>query len=431
LVLALLVTLSFPQTGTVHLASGPIEVSSELRLPAGAHDLTILGDHTVLRASANFQGRAILSCQGCRHVTLRNFAIDGNRAAIEKPLPLPPSDKSFASFYSNNGILIEDADRVEMDHVDFTNIANFAILVNHSHDVLLDHISVENSGSRNAKGRNNTSGGILVEQGTDTFTVADSIFRNIRGNAVWTHSYYGSPRNRSGKIANNKFFDIGRDAIQVGHATEVLVAGNTGNRIGYPVDLIDVEGGGTPVAIDTAGDVDRSDYEFNRFEEINGQCIDLDGFHDGIVRGNSCINRGKAEDYAFGHFGIVFNNANIDMQSQNILVEENELDGMKFGGIFVIGTGHRILRNRMRRLNTAHCNENRQQFGCSVLGEPDVLETGIYLGSHAERPAPARNNRIEGNTISGWKMKTRCIQAAPGLKLADNTIKGNACSDEQ
>lgn len=414
----------------VHLASGDIEISSELRLPAGAHDLTIAGDHTVLRASANFQGRAILSCQGCRRVTFRNFAIDGNRAALEKPLSLPPSDKAFASFYPNNGILIEDADGVAMDHVDFINVANFAILVNHSHDVFLDHISVENSGSRNAKGRNNTSGGILFEQGTDMFTVADSVFRNIRGNAVWTHSYYGSPRNQGGKIANNKFSDIARDAIQLGHATEVVVTGNTGNRIGYPVDLIDVEGGGTPVAIDTAGDVDRSNYEFNRFEEINGQCIDLDGFHDGAVRGNTCINRGKAEDYAFGHFGIVFNNSNIDMQSQNVLVEDNELDGMKFGGIFLIGTGHRILRNRMRHLNTAHCNENRQQFGCSVLNEPDVLETGIYLGSHAERPAAARNNRIEGNTIGGWKMKTRCIQAAPGVKLSDNTIRANVCTDE-
>jgi hypothetical protein len=431
LVLALLVTLSLPQTGTFQLASGNIEVSSELRLPAGSHDLIITGaDHTVLRASPNFRGRAILTCQGCRRITLRNFAIDGNRAALEKPLPLAPSDKAFASFYTNNGILLEDAAGVSVDHLDFSNIANFAILVNHSHDVLLNHILIENSGSRNAKGRNNTSGGILLEQGTDTFTVADSLFRNIRGNAVWTHSVYGSARNRSGKIANNKFFDIGRDAIQVGHATEVVVAGNTGSRIGFPVDLVDVEGGGTPVAIDTAGDVDRSDYEFNRFEEINGQCIDLDGFHDGIVRGNSCINRGKAEDYAFGHFGIVFNNANIDMQSQNILVEDNELEGMKFGGIFVIGTGHRILRNRMRRLNTAHCNENRQQFGCSVLGEPSVLEAGIYLGSHAERPAAARNNRIEGNTIDGWKMKTRCIQAAPGVKLSDNILKGNRCADD-
>src|SRR5260370_30275861 len=221
-----------------------MEVSSELRLPAGAHELTVVGDHTILRATASFHGRAILSCKSCRRVTFRNFAIDGNRATLEKPLPLPPSDKAFASFYPNNGILIEDADGVKMDHVDFTNITNFAILVNHSHDVLLDHISIENSGSRTAKGRNNTSGGILLEQGMDAFTVADSVFRNVRGNAVWTHSYYGSPRNRGGKIANNKFSDIGRDAIQVGHATEVLVAGNTGSRIGYPVDLIDVEGGG-------------------------------------------------------------------------------------------------------------------------------------------------------------------------------------------
>jgi hypothetical protein len=430
LVLALLVTLSFPQTGTVHLVPGSIEVASELRLPAGAHDLVISGDHTVLRASANFRGRAVLSCQGCRHVTFRNFAIDGNRAALEKPLPLPPSDKAFASFYPNNGILIEDADRVEMDHVDFTNIANFAILVNHSHDVVLGHITIEDSGSRNAKGRNNTSGGILLEQGTDAFTVSDSLFRNIRGNAVWTHSYYGAPRNRSGKIANNKFLDIARDAIQIGHATEVLVAGNTGSRIGYPVDLIDVEGGGTPVAIDTAGDVDQSDYESNRFEEINGQCIDLDGFHDGIVRRNTCINRGQAEDYAFGHFGIVFNNSNIDMQSQNITVENNEMDGMKFGGIFVIGTGHHIRNNRLRHLNTAHCNENQTQFGCSVLGEPDVLQSGIYLGSHADRPAPARDNIIEGNIITGWKMSTRCIAGAPNVKLSDNKISNNKCSDE-
>jgi hypothetical protein len=430
LILALLVTLSFPKTGTVHLPRGAVVVSSEMQLPAGAHDLTITGDHTVLRASPNFHGRALLSCKGCQRLTFRNFAIEGNRRALEKPLPLPPTDRSFASFYPNNGILIEDTDGLAMEHIDFSNITNFAILVNRSKNVLLEHISVTESGSRNDKGRNNTSGGILLEEGTDSFTVADSIFQDIRGNALWTHSCYGSPRNRSGKFANNKFSDIGRDAIQVGHATEVQVAGNTGKRIGLVVDLIDVEGRGTPVAIDTAGNVDRSTYEYNSFEEINGKCIDLDGFHDGTVRGNACINRGKPEDYAWGHFGIVFNNSNMDMQTQNILVEANELDGMKFGGIFVIGTGNRILRNRLRHINTAHCNENRERFGCSVLGEPDVLDTGIYLGSHAERPAPARDNLIEGNTIRGWKMKTRCIQAAPGVKPGDNTVKNNICTDE-
>jgi len=431
LVLAFLVALSFPSTGMFHLPSGTTEVSSELRLPDGAHDLTIAGgDHTVLHASASFQGRAVLSCHGCSRIKFYNFAIDGNRPALEKPQAIAECDQSFANVFPNNGILIDDADGPELDHVDFVNITSFAVLANHSRSVLLDHLSVRDSGSRNAKGRNNTSGGILLENGVDSFTVADSTFSNIRGNGVWTHSCSVNPRNRGGKIANNKFFDIGRDAIQIGHATGVTVAGNTGARIGMNVAEVDVEGGGTPVAIDTAGNVEGSVYEHNRFEEINGKCIDLDGFHDGTVRANTCINRGKPEDYAFGHFGIVFNNTDPGMQSENILVEENEFDGMKFGGIFLIGSRHRILRNRFRHLNTAHCNEQRAQFGCSALGEPEVLETGIYLGSHAEHPAPAHGNLIEGNIISGWKMKTRCIQAAPGVKLSDNTVKGNTCTDE-
>jgi hypothetical protein len=430
LVLAFLFALSFPQTGIVNLPSGVIAVSTELRLPAGAHDLNIIGNSTTLRASADFHGRAILSCQGCRRIELRNLTIDGHRDALEKPMAIPPSNQTFASAFPNNGLLFEDAHSVSLDHVDLIDIANFAILVSHSQNIMLDHIAVKNSGSRNAKGRNNSSGGILFEEGVESFTVAGSTFSGIRGNAVWTHSRNGSPRNQQGRIANNRFEDIGRDAIQVGHAIDVQVVGNQGARIGMNAALVDVEGGGTPVAIDTAGNVEHSSYDSNRFEEINGKCIDLDGFHDGTVRGNTCVNRGKPEDYAFGHFGIVFNNANPDMQSRNILVEDNQLDGMKFGGIFVIGTGHKILRNRLRHIDTAHCNENSRQFGCSVLGEPDVLDSGIYLGSHAEHPAPARGNVIEGNTIGGWKMKTRCIQSAPGVKLSDNTIKNNTCTDE-
>jgi hypothetical protein len=430
LILAFLIAVAIPATGTVRLPPGVTEVSAEIKIPDGAHDLVIVGDHTTLRAARDFHGRAILSCRGCRQITFSNFAIDGNRAALEKPLPFAPSDKTFVNVFPNNGILVEDADGVSIDRVDFTNITNFAALISHSKNVAIDHISVKDSGSRNAKGRNNTSGGILLEEGTEQFTVADSSFSGIRGNGVWTHSRYMAPRNRNGKILRNEFSGIGRDAIQVGHAVAVEVAGNHGERIGFPVEIIDVENGGTPVGIDTAGNVEQSTYERNRFEEINGKCIDLDGFHDGSVRGNICVNRRPPEDYPFGHFGIVFNNASIEMRSQNIVVEDNELDGMKFGGIFLIGTGHKILRNRMRGINTAHCNENRAKFGCSVLGEVEVLETGIYLGSHAEHPAPARGNLIEGNTISGWKMKTRCIQGAPGVRLADNIIRNNTCTNE-
>jgi|SRR5579871_464977 len=428
--LALFAAIVFPMSGAFELPAGVTTVAAELRLPDGAHDLTIRGHASTLRAGPDFKGRAILSCKNCRHVKFYNFSIDGNRAALAKPREIAPSDKPFSAVFPDNGILVEETDGLEVDHLNFTEMPGFSVLVNHSRNILLDHISVKNSGSRNAKGRNNTSGGILLEEGVDSFTVADSQFENVLGNAVWTHSMYGSPRNSNGKIANVKFFDIGRDAIQVGHATRVSVMGNSGARIGMNAPDVDAEGGGTPVGIDTAGNVDQSTYEYNRFEEVDGKCIDLDGFHDGTVRSNVCVNHGKPEDYPFGHFGIVFNNANIDMHSENILVEDNQLDGMKFGGIFVIGTGHRILRNHLSHVNTAHCNENSAKYGCSVLNEPEVLEAGIYLGSHAEHPAPARNNRIEGNTIGGWKMKARCIQTAPGVKLSDNTIKGNICTDE-
>ena len=205
MILALLIAL--PYTGMVRLPAGVTEISSELKLPDGAHDLTIAGGgHSTLRASAGFHGRAIFSCRGCRNIHFMQFSIDGNRAALEKPLPFAPSDKTFASVFGDNGILIEETDGFTIDHVDFANIANFAAIVSHSKNVAIDHVSVKDSGSRNAKGRNNTSGGILLEEGTEQFSVTDSTFRNIRGNGVWTHSRYLAPRNRDGKILRNEFF---------------------------------------------------------------------------------------------------------------------------------------------------------------------------------------------------------------------------------
>jgi hypothetical protein len=264
----------------------------------------------------------------------------------------------------------------------------------------------------------------------DGFSVTDSVFRRLRGNAVWTHSRYETPRNRNGWIAGNRFEEIARDAIQIGHATEVVVENNTGARIGFPVAEVDVEGQAWPVAIDTAGNVDRSVYAWNRFEEINGKCIDLDGFHHGDVRDNTCVNRLPPEDYPYGHFGIVMNNNNPDMQSEAIAITGNHIEGMKFGGIFVMGSGHRIERNRLLNINTAGCNESAARFGCLYLpSEPDLLQSGIYLGWGVLRPAENRNNIIRDNEITGHRMSERCIAAAHGVRLAENTIEGNVCRD--
>jgi hypothetical protein len=337
----------------------------------------------------------------------------------------------FARFSGSNGILAGYIEDLRVSNVRFREVAGFPLIVAASKQVTIEKVTVENSGGRNAKHRSNASGGILLEEGTVDFTVRDCVFRNVLGNGVWTHSLYTSPRNGPGLITGNRFETIGRDAIQAGHATGVRVENNTGRRIGYPEEAVDVEGGGVPVGIDTAGNVDKSVYAGNRFEEVNGKCIDLDGFHDGEVRDNVCINRGEAIDYPQGHFGIVMNNANPDMRSENITIRGNTIQGMKFGGIFVIGGPHVITGNHLLNLNLAGCNESAARFGCSHFeGEPDLLQSGIYLGRRAERPAVARGNRIEDNEITGFKMKARCIGYAPGVLPAANIVRNNQCLDK-
>lgn len=401
------------------------EVSSEYVVPPG-DTLRGAAAGSTLRASDAFQGRAVVVLHSGS--TVEDLTIDGNRSKLARPLPIAPSDRTFASFYRNNGVLSIDANGVVIRNVTLTDIANFAVIVSGGGNVRIERLRVSASGSLNDKGRNNTSGGILLEEGVTDFVVTNSTFQNIRGNAIWTHSLYTSARNAQGRITANRFLNIGRDAIQVGHATEIRVDSNTGSRIGYPHDIVDMEGGGTPVAIDTAGNVDKSVYERNRFEEINGKCIDLDGFHHGDVLENTCINRYPAGRYPYGHFGIVFNNTNPDMQSEQIRVIGNVIDGTKFGGIFLIGAGHTIERNRLLRLNLAGCNESHSKFGCIYnKEEPEVLQTGIYLGGKAERTATTRDNRIADNVIWGHRMKERCIAAAPGVDRKANTIERNDC----
>ena len=186
-----------------------------------------------------------------------------------------------------------------------------------------------------------------------------------------------------------------------------------------------------PVAIDTAGNTSHSAYVHNSFEEINGKCIDLDGFHDGEVRANTCVNRYTAERYPYGHFGIVMNNSNPDMQAEGIEITGNTIDGTLFGGIFVIGTKNRIWHNHLRRINLAHCDGNSAKFGCNYSpNQPDLLRSGIYLGAGAERPAAAHDNVIEENQISGFGMSAHCVAAAPGVSLAANRVARNECKDE-
>jgi Right handed beta helix region len=418
------------KTGQVHLPAGAIEISREIVLPGDAHDLDLSGASTILKASATFRGRALLVIPAGKNIKIHDLSLDGNRDAIARPMGLPPSDAMFSRSVPNNGILAEGVTNLEIGPIKATAIAGFAILINAGHTVHIHDVRISDSGSLNARRRNNTTGGILLEEGTTDFEVLDCRIANVRGNGIWTHSLYTSARNARGRIAGNELATIARDAIQVGHATEVRVENNRGNMIGYPAEEVDLEGQAFPVAVDTAGNVDRSIYRNNRFEEIDGKCFDLDGFHDGEVSGNTCLNEESLPSYPYGNFGIVMNNSNPDMQSRNIRITGNTIDGAMFGGIFVIGSGHVVTGNHLLHLNMAHCNEPGPINCNSAANQPDLLRSGIYLAAGADRPDTAKGNTVENNEIAGYGMSRHCIGIAPGVSPAANTVAKNECSDD-
>jgi Right handed beta helix region len=417
-------------TGVIHLPAAVIEISSELRLAPNSHDLEIVGAGTIFKVSDQFKGRAVFVAENARRIKFRDFSIDGDRPTFDQPREMAPPENAFRIFYSNNGILLDQVEGVEISQVRFSAIPCFAVVASRSSGIRITGVLVEDSGTRNAKGRNNTTGGIVIEEGSSDFEVTDSRFRRIRGNALWTHSLYTSPALHDGLFSANRFDEIGRDALQVGAATKVRVEDNTGAHIGYPPEAVDIENLGTPVAMDTAGNVDHSTYARNKFEEVDGKCVDLDGFHDGSIIENSCINRGTPASYPYGHFGIVMNNTDPNMHSQNIEIRGNTIDGAKFGGLFLMGSGHKVTGNNFLHLNTAQCNESGNTFGCLYKkDEPELLESGIYLSKGMVRMEPVRGNVIRENKISGHKMKSRCIATAPGVKAADNSIGPNTCED--
>jgi hypothetical protein len=418
-------------TGVIQLPAGVIDVSSELQLAPGAHDLQIVGSGTVLRAADGFHGRAIIVGDSVRHIALRNISIQGNRRALLKPLEMAPPENAFRVYYQDNGVWFDRVEGLDIQEVQFTAIGGFSILVSRSSAIRIDHVLVEDSGSQNSKTRNNTTGGIVIEEGSSDFDVRDCTLRRVRGNGIWTHSLFTSPRLHDGVITHNRFDTIGRDAIEIGHATRIRVEENNGEQIGFPVETVDIENGGTPVTIDTAGNVDQSTYARNKFEEVNGKCIDLDGFHDGAVRENACASRRRPEDYPSGHFGIVVNNTDPSVRSENIEIANNVIDGTKFGALFLMGSHHRVTGNTFAHINTSGCNESSAKFGCIYKAdEPKMLETGIYLGRGVTRMVETRGNVIRGNKITGHMMKTRCIALGPGVSLSANSIEGNTCAEQ-
>jgi hypothetical protein len=414
------------KSGEVQLPGGEVNLSAPLVIE-GAENLTVIGMGT--RFVVDFEGPAAIVIRKSRNVRLENVSVTGNREKKEHVFGLPPSDVPMVKFNQGNGIVVDDSDGVTIAKSTVRLVQGYGVLVSKSRKVTVEEVLVGDSGSLNDKSKNNATGGILFEEGCRDFAVRRSKVRNVRGNGIWTHSLFHSPRNENGEFVENDVRYVARDAIQVGHAVNVKVTNNTGGFVGFPTNLVDLATFAVPVALDTAGNVEKTVYAGNRFEEVNGKCVDLDGFHHGLVEKNECRNARGDEAYPHLHFAIVMNNSNPDMASREIQVVGNRMEGFRYGAVFLIGEGHTVKDNVFTRMNLAHCGDAPKGVCTYKVEEPDMLRSGIYFGLGAERPSPARKNVVEGNTVHGFGMSTRCVGYAPGVKAGENVFRGNACAE--
>ena len=417
----------------IELPPGMTHLKRPLVIPKGAKDMIVRGNRagSTLALDDDFQGSAAIVADGVTNLTLTSFLIEGDRTDLKSDWYLPLHEAAFADYYTANGIVIRNSTGVTVRGVGIAHIRAFPIIVNATSRAVIDSVTIEDSGTLNRDGKNNTTGGILIEEGSTGFEVRQSKISRVTGTAIWTHSYARSPRQSDGEIHDNLINSVARDAIQIGHATRVRVSRNKGSEIGFPIEQIDFAGYGTPVAIDTAGNVDHTMYESNEFTDVNGQCIDLDGFHDGDVTGNSCVNvPGTAAGWLGLHFGILFGNHDPGMTSTHITIARNTLQGFAYGGVFLIGEGNRVEENRFLDVNLAHCGSQPVTAKCNALtDQPDALRSGIYLSDDGGRAAVTKGNVIRNNTITGFGISKHCVAAKQGIDLAANTIEANSCAE--
>ena len=102
---------------------------------------------------------------------------------------------------------------------------------------------------------------------------------------------------------------------------------NTGNHIGYPPESVDVENQGTPVAIDTAGNVDHSTMRGTSLRKSTGNASTWMDFTTGRSSKISASTGDPPESLSVRHFGIVMNNTDPNMHSENIEIRGNIIDG--------------------------------------------------------------------------------------------------------
>ena len=296
------------KTGSVALPAGEIEITREIVMPVDAHDLDIHGAGTTVKAAASFRGRALVVFPAGKNVKIRDLALDGNRDAVGRMIGVPPSGTMFSRFMPNNGILAEGVTGLEIAQVKATGMAGFAILIDGGRNVRIHDVEITESGGFNAQRRNNAAGGILLEEGTADFEISRCLLGKIRGNGITLRSA------ERGRIFENEFRTLARDAIQATEATGVTIENNNAAQLGFPVEEADAPGA-ICMRLDRFSGGDVKD---NTCSEALLGAISVGGSHNRIS-GNHLMGLNAAHRDAAGIF--------LEAGARDNTIENNEIGG--------------------------------------------------------------------------------------------------------
>ena len=290
---------------------GTYKIDSPISLGSGVSGVRFVGDGsgTVIERGAMLAASHGLFDVSGRDIQFRHLTVDGGVTAPAHVTygtftdPLDATLATNSSFWLHGG-----ASAIRFVDVTVRHTGGYAILLDATGgdiaNVKIVDCTFENNrphlfGPSGDTNYGSWTGGIHYQGNGTTYAVSDLLvqgctFRRNTGNCCWGHLYGFGKLHSNIHRKGNTFLDIGLDGIEMGGEIGGSVEGNLFRRIGYI--CLDDTSASTPkqcskyaCAIDSTGLVRGVNVTGNTIISANGGSMDLDGYCQGTVSGNTCI----------------------------------------------------------------------------------------------------------------------------------------------
>lgn len=411
---------------SIQMPGGQYSVSVPILL--NQPNILLYGEGT--QATVITRGATMPAGKGVFHVTasnikFRDFSVDG---AVTTSVGLNYSDFSNdpmnALLTTNTSFWVQGNSSATITDITFENVSiqhtgGYAILF----DATVGNIArlkVSNCLLKNNRphrfGFNNAdlnygswTGGVHYQGDGTSYGVTDLLvshcsFERVTGNCIWGHLYAFTTIHHNIRVKTCTFLDSGLDCVLMGGVSGGVVEGCTARRTGYLTSddtsqsVPKLLPNANAVAFDTSGFCMGVNYINNTSISANGGHLDLDGFTQGTIVGNTCrtprlVDPEYAEDQigASGWGGSSFAGGPNYAYGINTGNSSNNQGGE---GVTVVGNKFINLCGGSVRL---YAGRNCDVFDNDIFAPANSLVAPIVLGNTGS----ASYHRAIGNVVHG------------------------------